>query len=105
MPQDEVVCSKLLIKFRIQFAENGGLFRNRRFTDIKNFNSPDVVECIKPSLSIRNAVNKLIGQLNTQEWDVEITAFDCRDLQILQVDLVYRHYNLVECVFLTIFCR
>ncbi|KAK4037770.1 hypothetical protein OUZ56_029799 [Daphnia magna] len=62
----------------------GGLFRNRRFTNMRNFESPDVVECIKPSLSIRNAVNKSIGQFNTQQWNVEITAFDSRDLRFLQ---------------------
>jgi hypothetical protein len=43
------------------------------------------VDCIYPSLSIRNLVNKEIGRLNTQEWNIEISAFDCRDLQLLQV--------------------
>lgn len=71
-----------------QFTGKGGLFRNRRFTNMRNFESPDVVECIKPSLSIRNAVNKSIGQFNTQQWNVEITAFDSRDLRFLQVNLV-----------------
>ena len=77
------------VNFRLRnkppFAGKGGLFRNRKFTDIKKSDFSDVVDRIHPSLSIRQSVNKAIGRLNTQEWNVEISAFDSRDLHLLQV--------------------
>jgi hypothetical protein len=73
-------------------ADKGGLFRNRKFTDIKKSDFPDVADLIHPSLSIRNSVNKEIGRKNTQEWNVEITAFDPRDLQLLQVNFWFFEY-------------
>ncbi|XP_046658057.1 isoleucine--tRNA ligase, mitochondrial-like isoform X2 [Daphnia pulicaria] len=66
-------------------ADNGGLFRNRKFADMKKSDLSDVVDQIHPSLSLRQSVNKAIGRLNTQEWNVEISAFDSRDLHLLQM--------------------
>jgi hypothetical protein len=52
---------------------------------MKKSDLSDVVDQIHPSLSLRQSVNKAIGRLNTQEWNVEISAFDSRDLHLLQV--------------------
>lgn len=70
---------------QFSLADNGGLFRNRKFADMKKSDFSDVVDRIHPSLSLRQSVNKAIGRLNTQEWNVEISAFDSRDLHLLQV--------------------
>lgn len=67
-------------------AGKGGLFRNRRYASVKDFTAPSVVEWMEPSLALRNAVNKEIGCLNTQEWDVTIVVSSLEDLKLLQVN-------------------
>ena len=73
----------------IEISEKGGLFRNRRFTKLKKFDSQDVVEWIKPALSIRNAVNNTLGSLNTQEWIARISVFNSEDFLLLTVIIAY----------------
>lgn len=49
---------------------------------------------MKPFLELRSSVNKMIGQFNSQEWDVKIIASDPRDFVTFQVCLYLHKDNL-----------
>ena len=68
----------------------GGLFRNRKFSDVHNFYKPDIVSWMDSPLAVRQAVNQTIGLFNIKEWTVNIEA-NIHDLSLLQVNIsLYR---------------
>lgn len=75
--------------FLPHLLDKGGLFRNRRYSTRDKFTAPEVAEWMKTSLAVRNSVNKAIGNLKTQEWNVKIVAHNQEDLQLLKVRTVF----------------
>ncbi len=68
------------------FLGKGGLFRNRRLSNIRKFHNEKIVEWMAPAFAVRDSVNQMIGMLNTKEWDVKIHTHSQQDFEYFQVN-------------------
>ena len=57
---------------------SGKVYRQRR-------RYPEAVAWMRPVLTIRDAINQLVGSTGTKDWKVVISAVDAQDLAALQV--------------------